>query len=182
MNTYIAFLRGINVLGKNMIRMDALKQMFEELHLDQARTYIQSGNVVFSASAYDETELEVRISEQIRRKTGFEVRVLVLAREDMHVVIAKNPYAGVESKDPAHLHVTLLGGDPVTVKIEDMRSKQAPGEEFTLYGRAVYLYLPHGYGRTKLNNNIFEKILNVKATTRNWRTMLELAKMAGEAV
>jgi uncharacterized protein (DUF1697 family) len=80
--------------------------------------------------------------------------------------------------DRQFLHVTFLVADPKEVDFELIESKKSPGEEIVLIKKTVYLYCPHGYGRTKLTNNFLETKLRVGATTRNWKTVNELLKIA----
>lgn len=180
MKTYIALLRGINVSGKNMIRMDNLKKIFEDLHLLNVRTYIQSGNVVFQTDRSEPEQLAIDIAIGIKSTTGFEVPVLVLTQQELQKIIVKNPFSGNAARNPTFLHVTFLRSVTQTDKIQEIEAKKEGEEEFRIMGKAVYLYLPHGYGRTKLNNSLFENKLKVHATTRNWNTVQELARMAGD--
>jgi uncharacterized protein (DUF1697 family) len=178
MTTCIALLRGINVLGKNMIKMDVLKKIFEDLNFRNVRTYIQSGNVVFQVDLSDVEQIEKKIMLGITSVTGHEVQVLVLAQNELGEIISNNPFSGDDAKDPAFLHITFLKTEFKQDKFREMEAKKEGNEEFRIIGKAVYLFLPHGYGRTKLNNSLFESKLKVQATTRNWRTVLELARMA----
>ncbi len=175
--TYIALLRGINVVGKKLIRMDVLKKIFQELNLRNVRTYIQSGNVIFESDRSDIADLTQEITGHLKSVTGFDVTVMILDQEELRETAGKNPYAGDKTKDPSFMHVTFLKSEPMMDKLDEIEPKKAKGEEFILLGKAVYLYLPHGYGRTRLNNSLFESKLKVQATTRNWRTIMELCKM-----
>lgn len=98
--------------------------------------------------------------------------------EDLQAIINNNPFISDPLKDISFLHVTFLSSPPVNINQESIRQKQAEGEAIFLTDKAVYLYCPNGYGRTKLNNSFLEKKLNVGATTRNWKTTLELLRMA----
>ena len=180
MTTYIALLRGINVSGHNMIRMDDLKKIFEDLHLLNVRTYIQSGNVVFRSNVAEPVQLAIDIAKRIKSTTGFDVPVILLTKQELQNIISQNPFIQENVKDPAFLHVTFLTSETSQEKVMEIEARKAAGEEFRILGKAVYLYLPHGYGRTKLNNSLFESKLKVHTTTRNWRTILELARMAGK--
>ena len=180
MKTYIAILRGINVSGKNKIKMDALKSSFSELGFEKVQTYIQSGNVVFRYQETDSANLAERISKQIKDDFGFDVPVLVLGAEQLSNIIKNNPFAGDENKEAQFLHVTFLKENPVNVNEEKIKTYVNDGEEFVISDGAIYLFCPHGYGKTKLNNNFFESQLKVSATTRNWKTTLKLLEMAKE--
>lgn len=178
METYISILRGINVSGQKLIKMSALKALYEELGLEMVQTYVQSGNVVFRSGKKDKTALQQRLSGQILSQFGFEVPVIVLQTEDLESVIKDNPYIGDQSRDSAYLHVTFLSSEPEQVDLDAINAKRSNGEEFALTSKAVYLYCPNGYGRTKLTNTFLENKLKVSATTRNWKTCQALLTMA----
>lgn len=178
MPTFISILRGINVSGQKLIKMEALKEMYEKLGFTSIQTFIQSGNVVFRSENSDPVSLEKMISQQILKSTGFEVPVIVLGIEELTEIINKNPFIHDKTKDISLLHVTVLAGSPQLVNFDKLNEKKSTGEEFAWIGRAIYLYCPVGYGRTKLTNTFLEKTLKVSATTRNWKTTLELMRIA----
>lgn len=178
MPTFISILRGINVSGQKLIKMEALKELYEKLGFTSIQTYIQSGNVVFRSENSDPVSLEKMISQQIQKSTGFEVPVIVLGIEELTEIINKNPFIHDKTKDISLLHVTVLAGSPQLVNFDKLNEKKSMGEEFAWIGRAIYLYCPVGYGRTKLTNTFLEKTLKVSATTRSWKTTLELLRIA----
>jgi uncharacterized protein (DUF1697 family) len=178
MTTYIAMLRGINVSGQKLIKMEALKKMLESLPFSNVQTFIQSGNIIFQASTQDNDALQANISAQILKTFGFEVPVLVLKTNELKDIIAKNPFSKEDAKDSSHLYVTFLSTKPVMDNWEAILAKRLPGEELVVVDKAVYLYLPAGAGNTKLSNAFLESKLKAVATTRNWKTTLELLKMA----
>jgi uncharacterized protein (DUF1697 family) len=104
--------------------------------------------------------------------------VIVLTIEKLQQIIAENPFAGHPDKDDAFLHVTFPSGKPVHPDIAAIEAKMQGEEELAFTDRAVYLYCPHGYGKSKLTNNLIETKLNVGATTRNWKTTNKLLEMA----
>lgn len=177
MTTYISILRGINVSGQKLIKMEVLKKMYEKLNFENIQTYVQSGNVVFSANSKDPKELEKIISSGIESEFGFKVPVIVLKAETLETIVANNPFAKDSHKDIAFLHVTFLAEVPSGFDKESIIEKKHSDEEIEFAEKAVYLYCPNGYGKTKLNNNFIESKLKVQATTRNWKTTTELLKL-----
>ena len=178
MMTYISIIRGINVTGNKLLKMDDLRKMYEGLHFKNVRTYIQSGNVIFQHDSSELKELEGKISAEIKNHFGYDVAVMVLKTGELADIIHRNPLKNDPTRDIAFMHVTILSSDPGPVNLEFINSKKAPGEELFLAGRAIYLYCPYGYGKTRLNNNFLESRLKVKATTRTWKTALELLRIA----
>ena len=178
MNTFIALLRGINVSGQKMIKMVALTELFNSLKFANVKTYIQSGNVVFQDKGKDTTALEKRIAKGIRDTFGFEVPVLVLNAETLPEILKNNPYIKKKETDTDKLYLTFFTGSYDKKTLDTLAAGDYKGDEFIVKGQVIYLHLPNNYGNTKLNNNFFENKLKITATTRNWKTMNELKKMA----
>jgi uncharacterized protein (DUF1697 family) len=178
MATYISILRGINVSGQRLIKMDALRKSYENMGFHNVTTYVQSGNVIFTSNDIEINNLEQKISFQIEKDFGFEVPVIVLTMDKLKQVIDDNPFLKDPDKGQSFLHVTFLASNPDQYHYKTIEDKKQSGEEINFTDGAVYLYCPNGYGRTKLNNNFLETKLKVVATTRNWKTTNELFKIA----
>ncbi len=178
MPAFISLLRGINVSGQKLIKMDALKMMYRQLNFQNIESYLQSGNVIFEDDKSDPSDLAATISSKIQEQFGFEVPVIVLNVDDLKAIIDANPFKDDLRMDRQFLHVTFLDSDPKNIDFEKIEAKKSPGEEIVMNKKAVYLYCPNGYGRTKLTNNFLETKLRVGATTRNWKTVNELLKIA----
>ena len=178
MQTYISLLRGINVSGKNMIKMDALRNMYESIGLLNSQTYIQSGNIVFKCKSTKKELLEQKISDAIKTYFGFDVPVIVKDIKDFEKIIAENPFLNGRNEDISKLHVTFLSGNPDAAKVDLISQGSYDQDEYVFKGNIVYLFCPGGYGKTKLSNNFFESKLKIKASTRNWKTTLELLAIA----
>jgi uncharacterized protein (DUF1697 family) len=177
MQTYISILRGINVSGHNLIKMKALQEMYVKLGFTNVRTYIQSGNVVFESEPKQADKLVAIISEGIRNNFGFDVPVIVITNQLLKDIIANNIYMHDRGEDLSKLHVTFLAAEPLKDLVETINQEKYLPDEFCILPKAVLLFCPNGYGNTKLSNAFFEKKLKVQATTRNWKTIMELAKM-----
>jgi uncharacterized protein (DUF1697 family) len=178
MTTYISLLRGINVSGQKRIQMTALKEIYEELNFSNIQTFIQSGNVVFQYIESDPHDLALNISNKIQKQFGFFVPVIVLTAPELKDIIEKNPFVEDITKKKDHQCVTFLDSQPKEIDLDIINKVKQEGEEFVINGKAVYLYCPHGFARTKLTNVFFEKKLKVNATTRNWKTATELLMLA----
>ena len=176
---YIALLRGINVSGQKSVKMDALKSALSDLSFEDVRTYIQSGNIVFDAAVQPFSEIEKQIETCILEKFGFEVPVMVLDESMWEKWVAENPFLEI-AEDIKHLHVTILGDEPDLERVKILDEAAFLPDRFQILGRVVYLYCPGGYGNTKLSNSFFENKLKKRATTRNWKTTLELGRMMRE--
>ena len=174
MATYIALLRGINVSGHNMIKMDELKGVLGELDFTGIRTYIQSGNIVFGSNSDDPAALAAGIAGKIRERFGFEVPVVIRTLQELDVISKSNPFLRDGNLDAGKMHVTFLSELPDPGRTEKIMEYNFPPDEFAINGKEIYLYCPDGYGRTKLTPQFFESKLKVSTTTRNWKTILTL--------
>lgn len=177
MNTYLALLRGINVSGQKLIKMAELRDHLKEIGFKDVETYIQSGNIVFKSDVNNPIALSEEIADKILQEYGFDVPVLVKTREEFETVFSGNPYLTSRNEDVKYLHVTLLeeefAGDANTLFLPFTTKN----EEYSACKKEIYLFFPDGYGKTKLTNNLIEKKLGVRATTRNWKTITKLMEM-----
>ncbi len=179
---YISILRGINVGGKKTIKMDRLRDLYMKLGFNDVKTYIQSGNVVFKFDYVDQNILEEQISKILKVESGFEIPIIVMSFDNLKHIIENNPLNADLHKDFANLYVTFLSVEIEFVNKGKIILKKQPEEEVWFSEKAIYLYCPKGYGKTKLTNNFLEKTLNVVATTRNWKTTSKLFAIAQESV
>jgi len=177
MTKFIALLRGINVSGQKQIKMPDLKSLFEESGFQNIETYIQSGNVIFTSKEKLPEKLEQKISLAIKRKFGFDVQIIVLTPEEIEYVLNNNPFIK-KKKQSEKLYVTFLAKSPSNENINKLNAIDYSPEEYIIDGRYIYLFVPNGYGKAKLNNNFFESKLNVSATTRNWKTVNKMFELS----
>ncbi|MBV9098668.1 MAG: DUF1697 domain-containing protein [Frankiaceae bacterium] len=168
MAVWIGLLRAVNVGGRKL-PMSVLSGVVADVGGKDVRTYLQSGNVVFSASR----QVASSLSSELSSAAGFDVPVLLRSAADLAAVLSGQPLDGPESA----WHVTFLESKPSGAAVAAL-DPSAYDDSFAIVGREVYLRTPGGYGRTKLTNALFERKLGVVATTRNWRTVCALAEMA----
>lgn len=178
MANYISMLRGINVSGQKKIKMAELRAIYESAGFAKVATYIQSGNVVFSSSSTNTSEITKSIEDQVKKKLGYTVAVILRSANEFRKIINHNPFIGTEQIDTSKLHITFLSDKPSKEKIEALEPTIGSSEQFQTIGKEVYLYCPNGYARTELSNNFFEKKLALSATTRNWNTINKLHNIA----
>jgi uncharacterized protein (DUF1697 family) len=178
MPVYVALLRGVNV-GQNILRMNRLREVCSEMGLKDARTYVQSGNIIFEGqgtAAHWSQALERRLAGETR----LPVTVIVRTAAQMGKVLAENPFLGGKEVDTTRLHVTFLQDAPAKSAVEALGGVKAGVDRFRWAGKEIYLHCPNGYGGTKLANTVIEKILSLRATTRNWNTVNKLHVMCNE--
>lgn len=179
MTEFLTLLRGINVNGSKMIKMHMLKELYASLHFSCVKSYIQSGNIIFSSDETNIQILENLISDAIKTQFGFEVPLQILPIKTLLEIAGNNPFLQNNPEtDPAYLHITFLKDTPAPNELAKLQNLDFPNEKFTIIEQTVYLYLPNGYGNARLNNNFIESKLKTSATTRNWKTISALAAMA----
>jgi uncharacterized protein (DUF1697 family) len=176
-STYVALLRGINVGGRNLLPMRELVRMFEGAGCADVRTYIQSGNVVFTATPACARRLADEVAEAVEKRFNFRPGVVLRAADEIAKVAVDNPLL-CEGADERFLHVAFLARKPAAGDVAALDSARSPGDSFRVRGHEVYLYLPNGAGKTKLSNAYLESTLDMISTMRNWRTVLKLSEMA----
>jgi uncharacterized protein (DUF1697 family) len=171
-------LRGINVSGQKIIKMESLRASFEALGFSLVRTYVQSGNVVFEASKTSPDSLSRKIREKILNDYGFSVPMILRTSSEMKKIVSDNSFLKESGIDDSKLHVTFLSELPAEATLRRLDALNSLPDRFYIRSREVYLYCPNGYGRTKLSNSALEKLLSVDSTTRNWKTVNALAGMS----
>lgn len=174
MPKHIALLRGINVGGKNKIKMAELRERLESVALRNVATYIQSGNIIFDSTAAS-ASLEKKITKLIKSDFGYDVPVLVFPRKRLQKIVKENPFA---KKQIEHVAVTLLSKKPDKQLITAIEDLNFGIDKFQIAGDNIFLHCPNGFARTKLTNNFFEQKLNTTATTRNWKTVNKLLELS----
>lgn len=171
---YIAFLRGINVGGKNKIKMTDLIKLFELLNFNNVLTYIQSGNVIFDCDTTDTMKLTSQIEIKISETFGFLVKVIIRTDDELRYIASNNPFIKDPNIELNKLYVTFMSNTPDQVLIPLLDVRKGEDEKFIIMKRQIYLYCLNGYGRAKLNNTLIEKKFKNVATTRNWNTITSI--------
>jgi uncharacterized protein (DUF1697 family) len=175
-------LRGVNVGGRNMIKMDALKALCVSLKLKNPQTYVQSGNVVFSTEENDLAKLGTRIQDAIERKIGFRPNVMLRTMAELQDVVARHPFAKRSGIEPGKLLVNFLAHDPGKDARKKALAIKVGPEEMYLIGREAYIYFPNGQGRSKFPWPAIERALGTSGTGRNWNSVTKMLEMAEKMV
>lgn len=171
-------MRGINVGGKNRLPMQDLVRMFEEAGYDDVRTYIQSGNVVFTAKGSAADRARTEIPARIRKELGYTVPLVLRSAAELRHAVERHPFRE-RARDVKHLHVGFLAEEPGAERVASLDPGRSDVDGFEVIGREVYLHVPGGMGRTKLTTDYFDRRLDTVMTVRNWRTVNTLVEMAG---
>jgi uncharacterized protein (DUF1697 family) len=177
MPAFVSLFRGINVGGRNTVRMDELKALHESLGFTAVITYIQSGNVVFSSDEEDATQLIRHIEDTFANKFGFSASVIVRSSAELQAMMANNPFQSDPQKESKWVLVLFLASRPEPAALADLQNSYHGPEEFYLIGQELFIYYPEGIGRSKLTVALMEKKLKTVGTGRNWNTILRLREL-----
>lgn len=180
MPVLISMLRGVNVGPHNRVKMDDLRAIYESLRLENPRTYVQSGNVIFRTKEKKLDQLCKKIQDAIEKKCKCRPEVILRTTEEMRKVIAASPFADRPQLEPGKILVTFLAAEPPREAQANLaKFKQYP-EELHLKGRELYIYFPNGAGKSKLPWSSVEKLFKVSGTARNWNSVTKMLAMAEE--
>jgi uncharacterized protein (DUF1697 family) len=171
-------LRGVNVGGRNMIKMDALKALCISLKLKDPQTYVQSGNVIFNSGEKDLDKLTKRLQDAIEKAHGFRPGVMLRTAAELQQVVARNPFANRKDIEPGKLIVNFLSDNPGKQAREKAMAIKIGPEEMHLIGREAYIYFPNGQGRSKFPWTAIERVLGTSATGRNWNSVTKMLEIA----
>lgn len=171
---FICMLRGVNVGGNQMIRMDTLRAICHSLGYANAQTLLQSGNVVFHAERAEAAEIEAAI----RRQASIDVKVFLRTPAGLRKVIAANPFPDAAKNEPSHLIVMFFDRKIPPAAEKALREAYAGPEPMQAVGRELYIYYGEEMGRSKLNSSLIEKKMGMQGTARNWNTVQKLLAAA----
>lgn len=181
---YVALFRGINVGGKNVVKMNDLKQLLLDLGLQNVQTYAQSGNAVLE-SGLDEPSLNDKIYTGFVKRFGLESGVILRNIDEMQYLIAQLPFtsnemAAAETADPQveHLYVCFLNNPPEKSQIDLVGKEYIGSDKLRIGKRELYLLCHQSIRKSKLAVRM-SKTFHM-ATVRNWRSVCSLYDMLTE--
>lgn len=180
MATHLALLRGINVSGHNMIKMEALKTTLEAIGFQNVLTYIQSGNVFVDEEEENPAAVGFKIKQEIFKAFGHEVPVVVINKADLEKCLKNNLFLKEKDLDLKKLYVAFVSKTLLSENINDLKISQFKPDEASIDGNKIYIKYAVGAGKTRFDQKYIEKKLNVIATIRNWNTVTQLLQMYEE--
>ena len=176
MTRFVALLRGINVGGHRKIKMADLTALCGTVGFTRAATYIQSGNVVFSAAGAAPAA-EKKLEQSIEKRFGFPVDVLVRTAAQWSAYLAESPLAEVASAEPNRVMLLVSKSAPARDARDALRARAMDGERIESAGEVIWVHYPAGQAKTKLSPSLVDRLVGSPVTARNWRTCVTLAEM-----
>jgi uncharacterized protein (DUF1697 family) len=180
MHTHLALLRGINVSGHNMIKMDVLKSTLEDMGFQNVQTYIQSGNVFIDSDEESQAKIAFIIKQEIYRVFGYDVPIIVISKADLQACFTNCNFLKEKDFDTKKLYVAFVSKELKSDNINDLKMSQIKPDEVQIDKTRIFIKYHIGAGKTRLDQKYIEKKLNLTATIRNWNTVSQLLKMYEE--
>jgi uncharacterized protein (DUF1697 family) len=165
--------------GHNSIKMTELADLFKDLGFNDAETYIQSGNVIFSSlDDLPIPDISFRIEKAILERFNYKVPVMIRTVNEMRELMSGNPFLKEENFEPSKMAVIFLTEKTIEAHIQKFKDIDYPPDKYKIIGSEIFIYCPNGFGRTKLYTAFFEKKIGVPGTARNWKTVTTLLDIA----
>jgi len=169
---YVAFLRGINVGGRTVLK-EQLKEAIASLGLQNVSTYKQSGNVIFEADSSDPSKIEAKIETKLLNFLGYQVAVFVRTFPQLRRIIKLDPFKGQKIKQTSFL-VTFLPTAFPSFPLQLPLTIPKSTAQIILSNDTEVFSVTHGGGEGALPNSFLESKLKIKTTTRNMNTVQEI--------
>ena len=177
MSVQVALLRAVNVGGTGLVSMADLRSVAEKTGLKNARTFLQSGNLVFEAGNRSPAAIEKLLEAACAKAFNLNNSIHVRTVSEIDAVLARNPFAQEAKDDPGRLHVLFLRDAPPTAAFKALTAAIKGRERVHGDGRHAYIVYPDGAGASKLTSAVFARHLGAPGTARNWNTVNKLAAM-----
>jgi uncharacterized protein (DUF1697 family) len=152
--------------------MSDLRDMLTSLGFEDARSLLQSGNLIFRSKP--RAKLEQLLESEAQKRLGVDAAFFVRTAEEMRAIVANNPFRDEAKSDPGYLIVLFLKDEVSATAVKALQDAIKGREVIRAVGRNAYVVYPDGVGRSKLTNAVIEKKLGTRATGRNWNTVLKL--------
>jgi uncharacterized protein (DUF1697 family) len=178
MTPFVALLRAVNIAGHNRVAMADLRQLLVGLGLEDARSLLQSGNLVFGCEGRTAAQLERLLEGEARARLALELEFFVRTAREWAALVAANPFPEAAEHDPGRLVVLFMKRAPEAGTVVALRAAITGPEVLRARGREAYVIYPQGQGRSRLTTTFVEKRLGTRVTGRNWNTVLRLAALA----
>lgn len=167
---YVAFLRGVNVGGKNKIKMETLREVCASIGFENVKTYINSGNIIFETRKTDDKKLAAKIEKAVENEFGSQIKTMVRSIAEIEEIVKNNPFDGQFENDK-DLHVLFLDEEMPDEKRELLISNNSENEKYFVRGREIFCLLKVSVLDSLIGKDYIGKKLKISATARNWRTV-----------
>lgn len=171
---YVAFLRAINV-GGHVVKMDALRALFESMRLSHVKTFIASGNVIFDSSAQPQN-LEKKIEKQLLKDLGYRVATFLRSIDELNEIAVRQSFDPLELESGGTLFLGFLKIQPPRETFARVLALSNSVDELRVIGREIYWLRRANPGESRLSGSVIEKSIKGEATLRNINTVRQIAE------
>lgn len=178
MSRYVALLRGINVGGRARLPMAELRDLVVALGWTGVETYIQSGNLVFTAAGRPPA-LERALEAAIAERFGMEIPVMIRKDLQWQSYLRANPFPEASASEPHLVLLALSKSVLASGAAKALLARAVDGERVQESGGALWIHFPGGSGRSRLSPGLIDRLAGSPVTTRNWRTVVKLGELLG---
>lgn len=176
MNTYVVFLKGVNIGGHKKVKMDVLKKALATYRFDHVRTYINSGNIIFQSEENKEA-IKERVNQIIEANFGIKAEMIIKSEAELLSIIDRNPFDIEKETEHNKRAVVMLSEKVEPDQMSIFQKEGKVDEKFYLIDDLLFIYYHNGFGKSKFTTSYIERKLHVTTTARSWNTMLKLTEM-----
>lgn len=176
-HAWVALLRAVNLGPRNRVPMAELRALLERTGYGSVRTFIASGNVLFTAGSGDRGALGRELETLIAEAFAVETTAIMRTPDELAAVAGAHPFGA----DTSHTHVSFLVAEPDPTAVARLGEADHGPDRVHVAGSDVYLHYPAGVQGSRLGAAKLERLLGVAGTVRNWRTVTALAELAAAA-
>ncbi|MCY4061743.1 MAG: DUF1697 domain-containing protein [Chloroflexi bacterium] len=180
MTVAVSLLRGINVGGRNKIRMADLRELYRGLGLSNVQSLLQSGNVLFEAAATDLAGVGQELEAAIRANFGLDIHIILRSSSEFHEIFSRHRFCDEQLLEPRKIAVVFLSDTADSAAVDQLRESNPGREIMQAVGRELYIFYTDGMARSKLDSSRIERALRVHSTARNWNTCKRISKLLAE--
>jgi uncharacterized protein (DUF1697 family) len=178
-NIFVALLRGINVGGSAVMKMTDVKKQFEEAGLSDVKTYIQSGNVIFTSPEKDISKISLKLKKQFQKSFNHRGEIFIFTPQELKTAFAHCPFEPEKNEEKQLCHLMFLSDKPGRQYVDKLMAMSGEEYSFAVYDKVLYYAYPREIAGRRRNIN-FEKVLGVTGTARSWKVISKLIELSSE--
>ncbi len=180
MTVAVSLLRGINVGGRNKIRMADLRELYRGLGLCNVQSLLQSGNVLFETAETDLAGVGRELEAAIRDDFGLDIHIILRSTADFGEIFGRHQFSAAQLGEPRKIAVVFLSDLADSAAVDRLRESNPGREIIHADGRELYIYYTDGMARSKLDSSRIERALGLHSTARNWNTCTRISTLLAE--
>lgn len=175
MSQYIAFLRAINVGGHN-VKMDTIREIFEQLGYTNVETFIASGNIIFESTDLDTQKMEETSQAALQASLGYDVAVFIRNGQELASMAVYRPFSKSEMDEAIAFNVAFLKNRPSDESISKLMTLKSNIDDFHIHEREIYWICKKKQSESTFSNAMLEKVISGQSTLRGINTIIKITE------